>query len=105
MGGITVDIRPLSDHLVVKPITAEKTVAGIVLPDTAKDQLQRAEVLAVGSGRLLDSGSRAPLEVKPGDVVLFQGAFGNKVRVNDQEYLLIRESDIVAVLATATVVL
>ncbi|NMP23918.1 co-chaperone GroES [Sulfobacillus harzensis] len=98
------DIRPLSDHLVVKPITEEKTVAGIVLPDTAKDQLQRAEVLAVGSGRLLENGSRAPLEVKVGDVVIFNGDFGRKVRVNDQDYLLIRESDIVAVLATQPVV-
>ncbi len=98
------DIRPLSDHLVVKPIAEEKTVAGIVLPDTAKDQLQRAEVLAVGSGRLLDNGTRAALEVKVGDVVLFNGDFGRKVRVNDQDYLLIRESDIVAVLATQSVV-
>nr|WP_207711739.1 co-chaperone GroES [Sulfobacillus harzensis] len=94
----------MSDHLVVKPITEEKTVAGIVLPDTAKDQLQRAEVLAVGSGRLLENGSRAPLEVKVGDVVIFNGDFGRKVRVNDQDYLLIRESDIVAVLATQPVV-
>lgn len=98
------DIRPLSDHLVVKPITEEKTVAGIVLPDTAKDQLQRAEVLAIGSGRLLDNGTRAALEVKVGDVVLLNGDFGRKVRVNDQDYLLIRESDIVAVLATQSVV-
>lgn len=98
------DIRPLSDHLVVKPMTAEKTVAGIVLPDTAKDQLQRAEVLAVGSGRLLENGSRAALEVKVGDVVLFYNGLGQKVRVNDADVLLIREADIVAVLESASVV-
>ena len=97
------EIRPLSDHLVVKPITEEKTVAGIVLPDTAKDELQRAEVLAVGGGRLLDNGTRAPLEVKVGDVVLFNSDAGQKVRIDDAEYLLLREADILAALATASV--
>ncbi len=97
------EIRPLSDHLVVKPITEEKTVAGIVLPDTAKDKLQRAEVLAVGGGRLLDNGTRAPLEVKVGDVVLFNSDAGQKVRIDDAEYLLLREADILAALATASV--
>lgn len=98
------EIRPLSDHVVVKPITEEKTVAGIVLPDTAKDKLQRAEVVAVGSGRLLDSGNRAALEVQVGDLVLFEGDFGQKVRIDDADYLLLREGDILAVLATNSVV-
>ena len=98
------EIRPLSDHVVAKPISEEKTVAGIVLPDTAKDKLQRAEVAAVGSGRLLDNGTRAALEVKVGDVILFQSDFGQKVRIGDADYLLLREGDIVAVLSTASVV-
>ena len=98
------DIRPLGDHVVVKPINEEKMVSGIVLPDTAKDKLQRAEVVAVGSGVLLDNGSRASLEVAVGEIVLFQGDAGQKVRVNDADYLLLREGAIVAVLATATVV-
>ncbi|MDA8204892.1 MAG: co-chaperone GroES [Thermaerobacter sp.] len=98
------EIRPLSDHVVVKLITEEKTVAGIVLPDTAKDKLQRAEVVAVGSGRLLDNGTRASLEVKPGDLVLFESGFGQRVRIDDADYLLLQESDILAVLATSSVV-
>lgn len=98
------EIRPLSDHVVVKPITEEKTVAGIVLPDTAKDQLQRAEVTSVGSGRLLENGTRAALEVKVGDLVLFHNGMGQKVRIDDADYLLLRETDIVAVLASASVV-
>lgn len=98
------DIRPLSDHVVAKLISEEKSVGGIVLPDTAKDKLQRAEVVAVGSGRLLENGSRAPLEVKIGDVILFQSDFGQKVRINDADYLLLREGDIVAVLAKASAV-
>lgn len=98
------EIRPLSDHLVVKPITEEKTVAGIVLPDTAKDKLHRAEVLAVGSGRLLENGTRAPLEVKVGDVVLFHSDAGQKVRIDDADCLLLREVDVVALLAAASVV-
>ncbi len=98
------DIRPLSDHIVVKPISEEKTVSGIVLPDTAKDKLQRAEVVAVGSGILLDNGLRASLEVTVGEVVLFRSDAGQKVRINDTDYLLLREGDLVAVLATASVV-
>ncbi len=98
------EIRPLSDHVVAKLVSEEKTVGGIVLPDTAKDKLQRAEVVAVGSGRLLENGNRAPLEVRVGEIILFQSDFGQKVRINDADYLLLREADIVAVLATSSVV-
>lgn len=98
------EIRPLSDHVVAKAISEEKIVAGIVLPDTAKDKLQRAEVVAVGSGRLLENGTRVALEVKVGDVILFQSDFGQKVRINDADYLLLREGDVVAVLNTASAV-
>jgi len=98
-----VELRPLSDHVVVKPIVEEKTVAGIVLPDTAHDQLGRGEVVAVGSGRLLDNGTRAQLEVHVGEVVLYKADAGMKVRLENQDYLLLRESDIMAVMAPATV--
>lgn len=98
------EIRPLSDHVVVKPIHEEKTVAGIVLPETAKDQLQRAEVVAVGSGRLLDNGTRVALEVAVGDVVLYQSDAGHKVRIDDADYLLLREADVVALLEAVSVV-
>lgn len=94
------EIRPLSDHVVVKPITEETTALGIVLPETATDKPQRALVVAVGSGRLLDNGSRVPLEVKEGDVVLFQLNAGTKVRADQIEYLLLREQDVLAVLLT-----
>lgn len=94
------EIRPLSDHVVVKPITEETTSFGIVLPDTAKDIPQRAEVVAVGSGRVLDNGTRVPLEVNVKDIVLVRDV-GTKVRVNHTEYLLVRESDILAVVNPA----
>jgi chaperonin GroES len=88
---------------VVEVINQETTVAGIVLPDTAKDQLQKARVVAVGSGHLLENGTRAPLEVQNEDVVLFEANRGTKVRVGQNEYLLISEADILAVLSGAPV--
>lgn len=98
------EIRPLSDHIVVKPVTQEKTVAGIVLPDTAQDKLQRGEVVAVGSGRLLDNGQRAALEVQVGDLVLFQAESSQKVRIDEQDMLLLQENDVLAILTRAAVV-
>lgn len=98
------EIRPLSDHIVVKVIAEEKTVAGIVLPDTAHDKWQRAEVVAVGSGRLLENGARAAMEVAVGDAVLYSADAGLKVRIDDADYLLLREADVLAVFATASVV-
>lgn len=97
------DVRPLADNVVVEVIAQETTVAGIVLPDTAKDQLQKARVVAVGSGHLLDNGTRAPLEVAVDDVVLFETSTGTKVRVHEHDYLLLRESDILAVLSKTPV--
>ncbi len=97
------DVRPLADNVVVEVLNQETTVAGIVLPDTAKDQLQKARVVAVGSGHLLENGARAALEVAADDVVLFEAQRGTKVRVGSNEYLLLRESDILAVLNGAPV--
>lgn len=88
-------IRPLGDRVVVKPTPSEeKTKSGIVLPDTAKEKPQEGEVVAVGTGRLLESGQRVPIDLKPGDKILFSKYAGNEVKIDDVEYLIMRESDI-----------
>lgn len=90
---------PLADRVVVKAIEQEeRTKGGIVLPDTAKEKPQEGEVLAVGSGRLLDNGQRVPLEVKVGDRVVFAKYGGTEVKVDGEEYIILRESDILAIL-------
>lgn len=91
-------LRPLGDRVVVKVITAEeKTQGGIYLPDTAKEKPQEGEVVAVGPGRVLDNGTRIPPEVKKGDRVVFAKYSGTEVKVDGEEYLIIRDSDILAV--------
>lgn len=92
-------IRPLGDRVVVKPIPAEeKTKSGIVLPETAKEKPQEGEVVAVGSGRLLDNGQRVPIDVKVGDRILYSKYAGNEVKIDDEEYLILREMDILGVI-------
>lgn len=92
-------LKPLADRVVVKVVEQEeKTKGGIVLPDTAKEKPQQAEVIAVGPGKLLDNGERAPMEVKVGDKVVFAKYGGTEVKVDGEEYLILRESDILAVL-------
>ena len=91
-------LRPLGDRVVLKLRTQEeKTEGGILLPDTAKEKPQEGEVVAVGPGRLLDNGTRVPPEVKVGDVVVFSKYSGTEVKYGGEEYLIIRESDILAV--------
>ncbi|MTI84906.1 MAG: co-chaperone GroES [Firmicutes bacterium] len=91
-------IRPLGDRLVVKPTpTEEKTKSGIVLPDTAKEKPQEGEVVAVGSGRVLDSGQRVPMDVKVGEKILFSKYAGNEIKINEEEYLILREMDVLGV--------
>lgn len=97
------DIRPLGDKVVVEVIEEEKTASGIVLPDVAKDKPQRASVVAVGGGRWLDNGQRVPVEVRVGDVVLFTPGAGTRLKVADRQWLVLAESDIMAVLETASV--
>ncbi|MCL2766639.1 MAG: co-chaperone GroES [Peptococcaceae bacterium] len=88
-------IRPLGDRIVVKPTPSEeKTKSGIVLPDTAKEKPQEGEVIAVGSGKLLETGQRVPIDLKPGDKILFSKYAGNEVKLDDVEYLIMRESDV-----------
>ena len=88
-------IRPLGDRIVVLPTPSEeKTKSGIVLPDTAKEKPQEGEVIAVGSGKLLETGQRVPIDLKPGDKILFSKYAGNEVKLDDVEYLIMRESDV-----------
>jgi chaperonin GroES len=92
-----VKLRPLDDRVVVEPRQAEETTAGgIVLPDTAKEKPQRGKVLAVGPGKLLDSGERAPIGVAEGDEVLFGKYSGTEIKVDGEEVKILRESDILA---------
>jgi len=92
-------IKPLGDRLVVKQLPSEEvTKSGIVLPDTAKDKPQQAEVIAVGPGRVLDNGQRQPMEVKVGDKVLYSKYAGNEVKIDGEEYLILREIDVLAVI-------
>ena len=92
-------IRPLGEKVLVKRMEAEQvTRGGIVLPDTAKEKPQRGTVLAVGDGRMLKDGTRAKCQVKKGDKVLFSSYGGTEVKVDGEEYLLIDETDILAIL-------
>ena len=92
-------IRPLGDRVVIKVSEGDmKTASGIVLPDTAKEKPQEGEVVAVGTGKMLDNGTRAQMEVKTGDKVIFSKYSGSEVKVDEQNYLVVRESDILAVL-------
>ncbi len=94
-------LRPLGDRVVVKPLPREEvTKSGIVLPDTAKEKPQQGEVLAVGPGRILDSGERVAMDVKEGDRILFAKYAGTEFKLDDQELLILREPDILAVLTS-----
>ncbi len=92
-------IAPLADRVVVKPLeeTAQMK-GGLYIPDTAKEKPQQGEIVAVGPGRLTDDGKRIEPEVKKGDIVLYGKYSGTEVTVGDQEYLILRESDILAVI-------
>ena len=92
-------LRPLQDRVVVKRTEEERTSpGGIVIPDTAAEKPIRGEVIAAGNGKLLDSGELRPLDVKAGDTVLFGKYAGTEVKVDGQEYLVMREDDIMAVI-------
>ena len=92
-------IKPLGERVVIEVAEGDvKTASGIVLPDTAKQKPQKGTVIAVGAGKVLDNGERAALEVKAGDQVVFSKYSGSEVKVDDKEYLIVRESDILAIL-------
>jgi len=99
MATVSVKLRPLGDRLVVKATERENTTkSGIVLPDTAKEKPQEGEVLAVGPGKVLDSGKRTTLEVQAGQRVLFAKYAGTEVKIDGEEYLILRESDIMGII-------
>lgn len=93
-----INLRPLGDKVIVKRVEAdEKTAGGIVLPDTAKEKPKRGIVLAIGDGRLLDNGTRVPLQVKKNDHVVFTSYAGSEIKMNGEEYIIMDESDILGI--------
>lgn len=92
-------IRPLADKVLVERLEAEpKTAGGIVLPDSAKEKPQRGKIVSVGKGKVLDDGMLRKMQVKKGDMVLFTSYAGTEVKINGKEYLIMNESDIMAVI-------
>ena len=90
-------LKPLGDRLIVRAIEEEETtVSGIVLPDTAKEKPQKGKVLAVGDGKIDDNGARVPLDVAEGDEVLYSKYGGTEIKVDGEELLVLRESDVLA---------
>ena len=96
---MSMNLRPLHDRIVVKRLEeAEVTRGRIIIPDTAKEKPQQGQVVAVGMGRMTDEGKSTPLAVKAGDRVLFGKYSGSEVRIDDEDYLILREEDILGVL-------
>ena len=95
------NLRPLGDRVVVKPVDKEEmTKSGILLPDTAKEKPQEGIVQAVGTGRILDNGTKIPMELKVGDKVLYAKYAGNEFKLDEIEYLIVSEKDVLAVVAS-----
>ena len=94
-------IRPLHDRVIIKRLDeAEQRRGGIIIPDTAKEKPQQGEVIAAGEGKIRDDGTRQPLDVKAGDRVLFGKYSGSEVKLDDQEYLIMHEDEILGVFTT-----
>ncbi len=93
-----INLRPLSDRLIVEPKEKEeKTASGIILPETAKEKPQEGSILAVGPGRTDDDGKRITMDVKTGDVVLYAKYAGTEIKINNRKLLILKESDILAI--------
>jgi chaperonin GroES len=100
---VSTDIRPLHDRVLVKRIeTQEQVRGGIIIPDTAKEKPQEAEVIAVGPGKLLEDGKRSPMDVQTGDRVLMGKYSGSEIKLNDQDYVILREEEILAVVGNGS---
>ena len=98
MAAVSVKLRPLGDRIVVRALARETvTKSGIVLPDTAKEKPQEGEILAVGPGKVLDNGKRTTLEVQVGQRVLFAKYAGSEVKIDNEELLILRESDVMGI--------
>jgi chaperonin GroES len=97
------NVKPLGGRVLVRPVEhEERTKSGIVLPDTAKEKPQEGIVEAVGAGRVLDNGTRVPLDVQTGDRVIYAKYAGNEFKLDDVEYLIVNEQDLLAVLPSGT---
>ena len=95
-------IRPLHDRVIIKRIEeGEQIRGGIIIPDSAKEKPQEGEVIAAGNGKLLDNGTRVPLDVKEGDKVLFGKYSGSEVKLDGEEYLIMREDEILGIIDSA----
>jgi len=95
------NLKPLGDRVVVKPVEKEeRTKSGIVLPDTAKEKPQEGIVEAVGTGRILDNGTKIPMELKVGDKILYAKYAGNEFKIEEIEYLIVSEKDVLAIVAS-----
>lgn len=94
---MAIKLQPLADRLVVKPIEREEvTKGGVVLPDTVKEKPQEGKVLAVGPGRRSEEGKAIPMDIKVGDIVLYAKYGGTEIKVDDEELMILRESDVLA---------
>jgi chaperonin GroES len=92
-------IRPLQDRILIKRLDEEeKTKGGIIIPDTAKEKPQEGKVIAVGGGKVNEDGKKIPLDVKAGDKILFGKYSGSEVKLDDEEYLILREEDVLAII-------
>ena len=90
-------LEPLGDRVVIRPIEADEVLkSGIILPDTAKEKPQEGEIVAVGAGRLTDDGKHIPIDLKVGDKVIFAKYAGTELKDGDEEYLVLRETDVLA---------
>lgn len=95
----TLNLRPLGDRVIVKPLPQEEvTKGGVILPDTAKEKPMQGEVIAVGTGKILENGTKVPMEVKAGDRVLYGKYSGTEVKIEGDEYLIVKESEILAIM-------
>ncbi|MCC6392008.1 MAG: co-chaperone GroES [Bryobacterales bacterium] len=96
---MSVNFRPLHDRVIVQRSTEEeKTSSGLIIPDSAKEKPQQAKVIRAGNGKLLENGTRAPLDVKEGDTILFGKYSGSDVKIDGEEYLILREDEILAII-------
>ena len=97
---MAMNIKPLRDHIVATRIeeSKEKKIGGIIIPDTAKEKPMTAKVVAVGTGRLLDNGKKFPLEVKKGDKILVGKYSGSDIKLEDTEYVILREDDVLGII-------
>jgi chaperonin GroES len=93
------NVKPLADRIIIRPLEAEqKTAGGIIIPDAAKEKPQRGEVVAVGPGKITDNGQKVEMSIRKGDTVLYGKYSGTEIQIEGNDYLIMRESDVLALL-------